>query len=119
MGEGKRFRTKKPIVVPVVLGSWRDLVQAGTELEHTPNDLFESDAKFDTWGWCLHCEQCWQYGDMLFVGGYWVCPGYPDCSGTLMHMWRWNYFREQYPLCGGFAYPEVPVRGHRYAMYPD
>ena len=77
------------------------------------------------WRWCLHCE--FMVRDMRVFHEVpsealrgmgekeWdkVCCAYEDCDGTLIDAWGWDgeWRREN-------GYPDEPVRGVVYPMYP-
>jgi hypothetical protein len=64
--------------------------------------------------WCLHCARAYERSEFRQVGKLQMCP-YADCSGdTVIDAWEWNSIRRANP-----AYPRVPKRGVRYAMYRD
>lgn len=56
--------------------------------------------------WCLHCERVW-----LRKNRQTWCPG-EGCDGGGLDWWPWK------KLVRLHGYPEVPVPGTRYALYP-
>src|SRR5262245_51182844 len=62
--------------------------------------------------WCLHCERAYERIQFRQVGKFQMCP-YEGCSGsTVIDAWEWEDIKRFNP-----AYPKVPKRGVRYAMY--
>jgi len=63
--------------------------------------------------WCMHCERAYPMEEMVKALDLWWCKHYPHCEGAMMDIQSWRSFRRQHP-----EYPEVPVVGKTYPLYP-
>lgn len=63
--------------------------------------------------WCMHCERAYLRGEFRPVGDLQMCP-YAGCDGDgVIDAWDWEAIRD-----GHSSYPENPVEGTVYPMYP-
>ena len=89
------------------------------------------------WWYCIHCFRCWrQDADSPFKAGIpdedtttalgpindkgdpWLkCP-YDGCDGDPKDFWRWDKHRESFSEELPAPYPETPLVGVVYPMYP-
>lgn len=73
--------------------------------------------------WCLHCEQVFLAETVkrkketrgIYKGyTFYLCPN-NGCNGSAIDFFPWEHFRDD---CTENQYPEVPVLGTQYSMYP-
>ena len=67
--------------------------------------------------WCARCARTYVAGELRIDPDYpdyplmGNCP-YPECDGAIVgDSWDWEKIREGHP-----GYPEVPIRGIKYAL---
>ena len=78
------------------------------------DEIFADERKSE-FLWCLHCERAYHESDVRKVRGLEVC-GYEGCDGdTVMDGRDWAEIREGRED----EYPEVPVKGKVYPLYPE
>lgn len=73
------------------------------------------------WFWCLHCERAFPAtmpdSARKDECGYWIdAPvkcAFEGCDGHIGDIWEWELVLKANP-----EYPETPVEGERYALYP-
>jgi hypothetical protein len=73
--------------------------------------------------WCLHCERAFRFehakidpDDGLLMCGYW-----PDCDGSALDYWPWSpedWAVRMEEQGRPENWPEQPIEGTRYPLYP-
>lgn len=78
------------------------------------------------WFLCIHCERVFSANvpdnaeKDEYTGGFYLDDmpkrcAFKGCDGHVGDIWEWSHVRAYYPD----KYPEVPIYGEKYPLYPD